>query len=82
MAESSGSRGLMLGLAAQRGIDAVCLMGETSGYIVDPMRRQMVLTILSKLIDVPVDLTKLNDQASENGKVHRKVCRRQPVAER
>ena len=60
-----GAAGLMLGLAAQRGIDAVCLMGETSGYLVDPMSAANVLTILSKLIDVPVDPTKLNDRASE-----------------
>ena len=32
-----GAAGLMLGLSAQRGIDAVCLMGETSGNLVDPM---------------------------------------------
>ncbi len=40
-------------------------MGETSGYLVDPMSAANVLTILSKLIDVPVDPTKLNDRASE-----------------
>lgn len=60
-----GAAGLMLALAAPRGIDAVCLMGETSGYIVDLMAASGVLAILSKLIDVPVDLTRLNDRAAE-----------------
>jgi uncharacterized protein (TIGR00162 family) len=64
-----GAAGLMLGLSAQRGIDAVCLMGETSGYLVDPMAALNVLTILSKLIKVPVDATKLNDRAAEMEKV-------------
>ena len=64
-----GAAGLMLGLSAERGIDAVCLMGETSGYLVDPMAAASVLAILSKLIDVPVDPTKLNDRASEMEKV-------------
>ncbi|MDO9034446.1 MAG: proteasome assembly chaperone family protein [Methanoregula sp.] len=64
-----GAAGLMLGLSAQRGIDAVCLMGETSGYLVDPMSAANVLGILSKLINVPVDPTKLNDRASEMEKV-------------
>ncbi len=64
-----GAAGLMLGLSAQRGIDAVCLMGETSGYLVDPMSAANVLGVLSKLIDVPVDSTKLNDRASEMEKV-------------
>jgi uncharacterized protein len=64
-----GAAGLMLGFAAPRGIDAVCLMGETSGYIVDPMAAASVLAILSNLIGVPVDLTKLNDRAAEMEKV-------------
>jgi uncharacterized protein (TIGR00162 family) len=64
-----GAAGLMLGLCAQRGIDAVCLMGETSGYIVDPMAAASVLAVLSKLAGVPVDPTRLNDRAAEMEKV-------------
>jgi len=64
-----GAAGLILGLAAHRDIDAVCLMGETSGYLVDPMAAASVLAILSKLTGVPVDPTKLNDRASEMEKV-------------
>jgi uncharacterized protein len=64
-----GAAGLMLGLSAQRGIDAVCLMGETSGYIVDPMAAASVLAVLSKLSGVPVDPTRLNDRAAEMEKV-------------
>jgi uncharacterized protein len=60
-----GAAGLILGLSAPRGIDAVCLMGETSGYLVDPMAAASVLSVLSKLIDLPVDPTKLNDRAAE-----------------
>jgi hypothetical protein len=64
-----GAAGLMLGLSARRGIDAVCLMGETSGYIVDPMAAASVLAVLSKLAGVPVDPTRLNDRAAEMEKV-------------
>jgi uncharacterized protein (TIGR00162 family) len=60
-----GAAGLMLGLSAQRNIDAVCLMGETSGYIVDPMAAASVLAVLSKLAGVQVDPTRLNDRAAE-----------------
>ena len=60
-----GAAGLILGLAALRNIDAVCLMGETSGYLVDPLSATSVLAVLSKLIDVPVDPTQLNDRAAE-----------------
>jgi len=60
----------MLGLSAQRGIDAVCLMGETSGYIVDPMAAASVLAVLSKLTGVPVD-PPAHDRAAEMEKVSR-----------
>ncbi|MFY9800386.1 MAG: proteasome assembly chaperone family protein [Methanoregula sp.] len=68
-----GAAGLMLGLSAKRGIDAVCLMGETSGYLVDPMSATNVLNTLSKLIDVPVDPTKLKDRACEMEKFIEKL---------
>lgn len=64
-----GAAGLMLALSRQRNIDAACLMGETSGYIVDPMAAATVLATLSMLIDVPVDPTGLNDRAAEMEKV-------------
>ena len=60
-----GAAGLLLGLGRMRDIDAVCLMGETSGYIVDPMSAANVLAIVSKLVQVPVDPTQLNDRAAE-----------------
>ncbi len=64
-----GAAGLLLGLGGIRGIDAVCLMGETSGYLVDPMSAANVLAVLSKLIGVEVDPTQLNDRAAEMEKV-------------
>jgi uncharacterized protein (TIGR00162 family) len=60
-----GTAGLLLGLGALRNIDAVCLMGETSGYIVDPRSAASVLSLLSRLLDIPVDPTQLNDRAAE-----------------
>jgi uncharacterized protein (TIGR00162 family) len=64
-----GAAGLMLGLGALRGIDGICLMGETSGYIVDPRSAAAVLTVLSNLLKIPVDPTQLNDRAAEMEKV-------------
>jgi proteasome assembly chaperone (PAC2) family protein len=59
----------MLGLGALRGFDGICLMGETSGYIVDPRSAAAVLTVLSNLLKIPVDPTQLNDRAAEMEKV-------------
>jgi uncharacterized protein (TIGR00162 family) len=64
-----GAAGLLLGLGGIRGIDAVCLMGETSGYLVDPMSAANVLGVLSRLIGVAVDPTQLNDRAAEMERV-------------
>jgi len=60
-----GAAGLILGLGTMRGIEAICLMGETSGYLVDPRSATSVLTVLSHLLNVPVDPTQLNDRAAE-----------------
>ncbi|MCX6697261.1 MAG: proteasome assembly chaperone family protein [Methanoregula sp.] len=60
-----GAAGLLLGLGSIRGIDAICLMGETSGYLVDPMSAANVLEALCKIIGVTVDPTQLNDRAAE-----------------
>ena len=60
-----GAAGLILGLGSIRGIDAICLMGETSGYLVDPMSAANVLEALCKIIGVTVDPTQLNDRAAE-----------------
>ena len=60
-----GAAGLLLGLGSLRNIDAVCLMGETSGYLVDPRSATSVLALLSHLLNIPVDPTQLNDRAAE-----------------
>ncbi len=46
-------------------MDAACLMGETSGYLVDPKAAQAVLQVLSELLEVEVDLSELEKKAEE-----------------
>ena len=60
-----GASGLLLGLGANRGIEGICLMGETSGYIVDPKSSNSLLEVLSKMIGIDVDSTKLQERAVE-----------------
>ena len=52
-----GASGLLLGLGEARGIEGICLMGETSGYIVDPKSADSLLTVLSRLTGIEVDHT-------------------------
>jgi uncharacterized protein (TIGR00162 family) len=60
-----GSSGLLLGLGSRRGLDAACLMGETSGYLVDPKAAKAVLAVLEAMLDFDVDEEALDDRADE-----------------
>ncbi len=60
-----GASGLLLGLGEQRGIEGICLMGETSGYIVDPKSADSLLSVLSRLIGIEVDHTSLQQRAAD-----------------
>jgi len=64
-----GASGLILGLGELRGIEAVCLMGETSGYLVDPKSAQAVLGVLSKALSLTVDTKELEARAAEIEKI-------------
>jgi proteasome assembly chaperone (PAC2) family protein len=55
----------MLGLAAPLGIEGICLMGETSGYLVDPKSAALVLEVLTRLMGIDIDPAKLNERAGE-----------------
>jgi uncharacterized protein (TIGR00162 family) len=68
-----GVSGLLLGLSQRRGLDAACLMGETSGYLVDPKSAQAVLEILQELIGFDVSYDALEDRADEMEEVVRKI---------
>ena len=60
-----GASGLLLGMGALRGIEGICLMGETSGYLVDPKSAHSLLQVLSNLLKLPVDTTMLEERAEE-----------------
>jgi hypothetical protein len=60
-----GASGLLLGLSLRREMDAVCLMGETSGYLVDPRAASGILAVLSNLIGIEVDKSQLETRAAE-----------------
>lgn len=64
-----GASGLLLGLGKMRGIPAVCLLGLTSGYLVDPKSAQAVLKILCRALDLEIDMQDLKDRAEEMEKV-------------
>ncbi|MBV0923270.1 proteasome assembly chaperone family protein [Halomicroarcula limicola] len=68
-----GVSGLLLGLGERRDVPAACLMGETSGYLVDPKSAQAVLEILQSVVDFDVDYESLEERADEMEEVVRKI---------
>lgn len=61
----TGMNGLVLGMAGINGMQGICLLGETSGYMVDPAASEHVLDALSKILDLKIDLSSLKERAVE-----------------
>jgi uncharacterized protein (TIGR00162 family) len=68
-----GVSGLLLGLGERRGLQAACLMGETSGYLVDPKSSRSVLEVLQDVLDFDVGYDSLEDRAEEMEEVVTKI---------
>jgi len=60
-----GASGLLLGLGKLYGMQSVCLMGETSGYFVDPKSAQAVLEVLTKVLDLKISFEQLENKAKQ-----------------
>ncbi|MDG7010488.1 MAG: proteasome assembly chaperone family protein [Nitrososphaerota archaeon] len=65
----SGMNGLLIGVAALRGLEGACLLGETSGYVVDAGASKVVLEALSRIVGIAVDTSMLKEKAEETQKV-------------
>ena len=61
----TGMNGLVIGMAGLNGMDGMCLLGETSGYVVDPSASQRVLEALALILKIKIDLTTLSERAVE-----------------
>ncbi len=69
-----GASGLLLGLGDKLyGMSGVCLMGETSGYFVDPAAARAVLKKLVAYIGLEITYDKLNEKAEEVEELTNKV---------
>jgi uncharacterized protein (TIGR00162 family) len=64
-----GTAGLLLGLAKFRNIDAICLLGETRGYLPDPNTSKSVLDVLQRLLDICVDLKGLDEEIERSKEI-------------
>lgn len=68
-----GASGLLLGMGMLRGMNGVCLMGETSGYFVDPKAARAVLEVLTKVLGIKIDFSELDEKAAAIEKLASKM---------
>jgi len=61
----AGASGLMIGMAGMNGKDAVCLMGETSGYFVDHKSSSVLLRVLMSILGISVDMKELDERSQQ-----------------
>ena len=74
-----GTAGLILGLARFKDVEAICLLGETRGYLPDPKAAKSVLEVLQRIIGFKVDLTGLEEEIV---KAEKMVKRLQKIEEK
>jgi len=77
-----GASGLLIAEAKRNGMNGLCLLGETVGYplITDPKAAEAVLMVLIKILDIKMDLTKIDKAVKEmeeklkkTEEIHRKL---------
>ncbi len=74
-----GTAGLILGLAKFKKIDALCLLGETRGYLPDPLSAKSVLEVLKSTFNFELDLKGLDDEIA---RAETMVARLQQIEEK
>jgi uncharacterized protein (TIGR00162 family) len=74
-----GTAGLILGLSRFKKIDALCLLGETRGYLPDPKAAKSVLEVLKTMLSLNIDLAGLNEEIEKADKM---ITRLQKIEEK
>ncbi|MBS7634674.1 proteasome assembly chaperone family protein [Candidatus Bathyarchaeota archaeon] len=80
-----GAAGLLLGLAKFKGIEGICLLGETPGYIPDPKAAKSILVILMRMLNLKLDLTDIDKEITKIAEIEekmRKIEEQRKAAER
>ncbi|MCW4010775.1 MAG: PAC2 family protein [Candidatus Bathyarchaeota archaeon] len=73
-----GTAGLILGLARFKKIDALCMLGETRGYLPDPLSARSVIEVIKNMFNLDIDLAGIDQEIN---KADRMVVRLQKIEE-
>ncbi|MGI0046684.1 MAG: proteasome assembly chaperone family protein [Nitrosotalea sp.] len=61
----TGMNGLIIGVGKRKNITGICLLGETSGYVVDAKASKSVLETLARILDLKLDLASISKKAQD-----------------
>jgi len=61
----TGMNGLILGLGKLRGIEGICLLGETSGYVIDAKASKNLLEILNNVLGININMDEMNKRSQD-----------------
>jgi uncharacterized protein len=61
----TGMNGLIIGLAKLKGMRGTCLLGETSGYVVDAKASRSILEVLTTRLGIEISMDALDARAKD-----------------
>lgn len=77
-----GASGLLLGIGKRHGMNGICLLGETPGFLLsDPKATEEVLKVLEDMLDLDLDYENLEDKIEEAEEVIKKIKQLQKQAQ-
>ena len=65
----TGMNGIIVGVAKQFNIDGICLLGETSGYVIDAKASKAVLEALTNILNIKLDMTELDKRIKDTEQI-------------
>lgn len=68
-----GAAALFMAFADEYGIDGACLMGETSGFLVDHKSASKVVEVLCKLLGIELDTSEMQDSIKQVEQINQEV---------
>lgn len=60
-----GAAGIILGMCMLNNMDGVCLMGETQGDFLDARASEVVLKVISQILDIKIDFEAFSKKVAE-----------------
>jgi len=79
----TGLNGLLLGVAKERGLEGVCLMGEIPDYLSRapfpyPRASKSVIEVISSILGIRIDLSSLDDMDAQVGEIIESIYEKFP----